>query len=290
MERITISVTLGDATYQGVPDNGVACRAHLVVNWNWRMSSQKMSNADNVYTPPSVISGNDIPAGVLNYLNGEDLLSKTQALRLTTVDADGWPKAARCSVQATSLPSRTGAYALPSLRVPAPPQTCYATDDSLSACRSMAVCAPCVCAPASAAKALTTCAPIYVQLKMTFPEVVAVNALYTHGLVVIVSTRCRYGGFAKSVGMRVLSTPHGLGYAKIVIVVDENVDPFDLNQVMWAISVKVNPAADVMILPNLSVNLLLTQRVSSRHRAQDDHRRDHADCPGAARPLRPGTG
>ena len=105
-------------------------------------------------------------------------------------------------------------------------------------------------------QAMTTCAPIYVQLKSTFPEVVAVNALYTHGLVVIVSTRCRYGGFAKSVGMRVLSTPHGLGYATIVIVVNENVDPFDLNQVMWAISVKVNPAQDVMIFPNLSVNLI----------------------------------
>jgi UbiD family decarboxylase len=105
-------------------------------------------------------------------------------------------------------------------------------------------------------QALTTCGPIYVQLKATFPEVVAVNALYTHGLVVIVSTRCRYGGFAKSVGMRVLSTPHGLGYATIVIVVDQNVDPFDLNQVMWALSVKVNPKEDVMILPNLSVNLI----------------------------------
>ena len=63
----------------------------------------------------------------------------------------------------------------------------------------------------------------------------------------------RYGGVAKSIGMRVLSTPHGLGYATIVI---ENVDPFDLNHVMWAISVKVNPAQDVMIFPNLSVNLI----------------------------------
>ena len=41
-------------------------------------------------------------------------------------------------------------------------------------------------------------APIYMQLKQTFPEVVAVNALYTHGLVLIVSTKTRYGGFAKA--------------------------------------------------------------------------------------------
>jgi vanillate/4-hydroxybenzoate decarboxylase subunit C len=105
-------------------------------------------------------------------------------------------------------------------------------------------------------QAMTTSAPIFVQLNATFPEVVAVNALYTHGLVVVVSTKTRYGGFAKAVGLRVLTTTHGLGYAKIVIVVDADVDPFDLKQVMWAMSVKVNPAGDVMILPNLSENLL----------------------------------
>ena len=56
--------------------------------------------------------------------------------------------------------------------------------------------------------------------------------------------------------MGVLTTPHGLGYAKVVIVVDADVDPFNLNQVMWAISVRANPAGDVMILPNLAENLL----------------------------------
>ncbi len=105
-------------------------------------------------------------------------------------------------------------------------------------------------------QAMTTSAPIYVQLHETFPEVVAVNALYTHGLVLIVSTHTRYGGFAKAVGLRVLSTPHGLGYAKVIIVVDADVDPFDLKQVMWAISVKVNPSGDIVTIPNLPENLL----------------------------------
>jgi vanillate/4-hydroxybenzoate decarboxylase subunit C len=105
-------------------------------------------------------------------------------------------------------------------------------------------------------QAMTTSAPIFLQLKQTFPEIVAVNALYTHGLVVVVSTKIRYGGFAKYVGLRVLTTTHGLGYAKIVIVVDEDVDPFDLKQVMWAMSVRVNPEGDVFKIPNLSENLL----------------------------------
>ena len=53
-----------------------------------------------------------------------------------------------------------------------------------------------------------------------------------------------------------LTTTHGLGYAKIVIVVDADVDPFDLKQVMWAMSVKVNPAGDIVTIPNLAENLL----------------------------------
>jgi hypothetical protein len=56
-----------------------------------------MSNIGHVYTPPRMIPADEIPAGVLSFLNGEDLLSKTQALRLSTVDAEGWPKAALLS-------------------------------------------------------------------------------------------------------------------------------------------------------------------------------------------------
>jgi 4-hydroxybenzoate decarboxylase len=101
--------------------------------------------------------------------------------------------------------------------------------------------------------AINTSAPIYVQLKSQFPEVEAVNAAYTHGLIVIVSTRRRVGGFAKNVGLRVLTTPHGMGYAKLVIVVDETIDPFDLKQVMWAVSTKFHPAHDLIVVPDLSV-------------------------------------
>jgi vanillate/4-hydroxybenzoate decarboxylase subunit C len=101
---------------------------------------------------------------------------------------------------------------------------------------------------------LNTCVPIYQQLKDAFPEeIVAVNAMYTYGLVAIISTKSRYGGFAKAVGMRALTTPHGLVCCKMVIVVDEDVDPFNLPQVMWALSTKMHPKHDVIIIPDLSV-------------------------------------
>ena len=101
---------------------------------------------------------------------------------------------------------------------------------------------------------LCTCLPIYGQLKEAFADdIVAVNAMYTHGLVTIVLTRQRYGGFAKAVGMRAMTTPHGLGYCKMVILVDADVDPFNLPQVMWALSTKVQPGKDVITIPGLSI-------------------------------------
>ncbi|MCY8508169.1 phenolic acid decarboxylase BsdC [Bacillus mojavensis] len=101
---------------------------------------------------------------------------------------------------------------------------------------------------------INTCVPLYQQLKEAYPnDIVAVNAMYTHGLIAIVSTKNRYGGFAKAVGMRALTTPHGLGYCKMVIVVDEDVDPFNLPQVMWALSTKMHPKHDAVIIPDLSV-------------------------------------
>ncbi len=98
--------------------------------------------------------------------------------------------------------------------------------------------------------ALNTSVPLFKQLKESMPEVVAVNAMYTHGIGTIISTKCRYGGYAKGVAFRLLSTPHGMPYSKIVIVVDEFVDPFNLEQVMWALTTRVRPDKDVSVIEN----------------------------------------
>ncbi len=83
--------------------------------------------------------------------------------------------------------------------------------------------------------------PVLKELRESFPEVRAVNAMYTHGLLTIVSTNTPYGGFPYAVGLRAMTSRHGLGYCKVVIVVDDFVDLFDLRRVMWAISTKVDP-------------------------------------------------
>jgi 4-hydroxybenzoate decarboxylase len=99
---------------------------------------------------------------------------------------------------------------------------------------------------------LHTSAPIYAQLRQTFPEVTAVNALYQHGLTGIIAVKNRMAGFAKSVALRALGTPHGLMYLKNLIMVDADIDPFDLNQVMWALSTRTR-ADDIIVLPNMAM-------------------------------------
>lgn len=47
---------------------------------------------EHVYTPPVTASA-ELPPAVAAYLDGTDLLAKRQAVRLATVNADGWPTA-----------------------------------------------------------------------------------------------------------------------------------------------------------------------------------------------------
>ncbi|STF88324.1 4-hydroxybenzoate decarboxylase subunit C [Escherichia coli] len=87
-----------------------------------------------------------------------------------------------------------------------------------------------------------------------------------------------------------MTTPHGLGYVKMVIMVDEDVDPFNLPQVMWALSSKVNPAGDLVQLPNMSVLELDPGSSPAGIHRQADYRRHHACRPGQLWSLQPAGG
>jgi vanillate/4-hydroxybenzoate decarboxylase subunit C len=100
-------------------------------------------------------------------------------------------------------------------------------------------------------QALNTSVAPYRQMKSEFPEIESINAMYTHGFGTIISSKMRFGGFAKTLAMRFLTTPHGITYPKIIIVVDEDIDPFDLQQVMWAITVRFRPERDLIVIPNV---------------------------------------
>ncbi len=68
-----------------------------------------MKEAEHAYTAPQHAAAGALPAQVARYLDGTDLLAKTQALRLSSIDAAGWPHA--------SLLSAGDMLALPSGRI-----------------------------------------------------------------------------------------------------------------------------------------------------------------------------
>jgi vanillate/4-hydroxybenzoate decarboxylase subunit C len=97
---------------------------------------------------------------------------------------------------------------------------------------------------------LSTSVTLFKQLHASMPEVTAVNALFNHGLSVIIATKVKFGGFAKSVAFRLASTPHGVSYAKNIILVDHDVNPFDFTAVMTAMSTRVRADKDVSVITN----------------------------------------
>ena len=86
-------------------------------------------------------------------------------------------------------------------------------------------------------------------LRTVIPEIVEVN-FPVHGVfqgLMIVSIKKRYPGQGK----KVMNALWGLGQTsltKIIVVVDWDIDPHDINQVIWAVSSNVNPQRDVVVL------------------------------------------
>jgi 4-hydroxy-3-polyprenylbenzoate decarboxylase len=67
---------------------------------------------------------------------------------------------------------------------------------------------------------------------------------------VIVSLRQQYAGHVAQVLALAAQCPAAAYYTKWIIAVDEDVDPTDFNQVMWALSTRCNPSDDLDILRN----------------------------------------
>jgi len=65
---------------------------------------------------------------------------------------------------------------------------------------------------------------------------------------VVVSIEQRYAGHAAQVGAIAAQCAGAAYYTKWIVVVDDDVDPTDLNQVVWAMTTRCHPASDVDIL------------------------------------------
>jgi 4-hydroxy-3-polyprenylbenzoate decarboxylase len=75
-------------------------------------------------------------------------------------------------------------------------------------------------------------------------------AVYGAFLTAVVSVKKNFDGYGKTIALAILSTWAGRPI-KNLIVVDEDVDPHDWNQVIWALSTRLNPERGVEILKDM---------------------------------------
>jgi 4-hydroxy-3-polyprenylbenzoate decarboxylase len=74
--------------------------------------------------------------------------------------------------------------------------------------------------------------------------------------IAVVSIRKQYAGHARRVMMGVWSYLRQFTYTKFVIITDDDIDVRDWAQVIWALSTRVDPARDTMLVENTPIDYL----------------------------------
>ena len=95
-------------------------------------------------------------------------------------------------------------------------------------------------------------------LRKVFPEIVDFHlppeaCSYR---IAVVSIRKQYAGHARRIMMGVWSYLRQFTYTKFVIVTDDDIDVRDWSQVIWAVSTRVDPARDTMLVENTPIDYL----------------------------------
>ena len=73
-----------------------------------------------------------------------------------------------------------------------------------------------------------------------------IAGVYLHTpLLVVVSIRQRYGGHAKQAAHAALACSSAARNGRYIVVVDEDIDPTNLQEVLWAMMTRVDPARDI---------------------------------------------
>jgi UbiD family decarboxylase len=90
-------------------------------------------------------------------------------------------------------------------------------------------------------------ATVYRQAKGIIPELVAYNNASNWGLTGIASVKQKYAGLARKLMMAIWAIPHG-GFIKNLLIVDDDIDVFNLSQVFWALSTRFQADRDIVIV------------------------------------------
>jgi UbiD family decarboxylase len=74
---------------------------------------------------------------------------------------------------------------------------------------------------------------------------------YVHNpFFIVVAIRQQYAGHAKQAGLAVLGCAASARNGRFVVIVDEDIDPSNMDEVIWAMTTRVDPATDIEIVQN----------------------------------------
>jgi UbiD family decarboxylase len=87
---------------------------------------------------------------------------------------------------------------------------------------------------------------------------------------VIISIKQAYAGHAKQVAMAAMGCSAAARHGRYIVIVDEDIDPTNWREVMWAMETRVDPATDIDIIDG-AWSTPLDPRMSQRRRSTGDH-------------------
>ncbi|MFB6069574.1 MAG: UbiD family decarboxylase [Halanaeroarchaeum sp.] len=80
------------------------------------------------------------------------------------------------------------------------------------------------------------------------PGIEAVNAFMPGPYFQVIAVDQQYAGHSTQVGMQAISLPAGAYHGRFTVVVDADVDVYDWQEVLWALSSRCDPAEDVTVV------------------------------------------
>jgi UbiD family decarboxylase len=78
-----------------------------------------------------------------------------------------------------------------------------------------------------------------------------IAGVYVHNpFLVVVAIKQQYAGHAKQAGMAVLGSAASSRNGRYVVIVDDDIDPSNMDEVIWAMTTRVDPATDLEVVGN----------------------------------------
>jgi 4-hydroxy-3-polyprenylbenzoate decarboxylase len=118
-----------------------------------------------------------------------------------------------------------------------------------------------------------TSAIVWDAVEREVPGVAGVYSLYqpcqAGSYLMVVALQQKYPGHAKHAALAALASRGTIFMNKSVVVVDEDVDPADLNEVVFAITTRCNPAEDIDLIRGIP-GTFLDPRIPPERRAAKD--------------------